>query len=74
MKVNIELNITADGRTFLNFWDAMHGNDVVAELREGQLFVDFYSEEEDGTVTENEGVVDMLGYAEMVKHSISKWK
>lgn len=39
-KYNLELNYPGDGRCFLNHWDYRHGNDVVAEIKEGKLFVD----------------------------------
>lgn len=40
MKIKLELNLLEDGRMFLNFWDAMHGNDVVSEIKDGNLYVD----------------------------------
>lgn len=39
--VELELNVIGDGRAFLNFWDYKHGNDVVAELKDGKLIMDF---------------------------------
>jgi hypothetical protein len=39
MKVNLEYNIVGDGREFLNYWDLSKGNDVVAEIRKGKLFL-----------------------------------
>lgn len=36
-KYNLELNFPGDGRVFLNFWDHVHGEDVVAELMDGKL-------------------------------------
>lgn len=38
-KYELELNFPGDGRVFLNFWDYAHGNDVVAEMKEGKLFL-----------------------------------
>jgi hypothetical protein len=38
MKYELELNITDDG-TFLNYWDSGHGNDVVVEVVNGELFL-----------------------------------
>lgn len=37
MKIDIEVNIVGD-RTFINFWDYMHGNDVITELKDGKLY------------------------------------
>lgn len=31
-KYKIELNYPGNGRLFLNFWDSIHGNDVVVEI------------------------------------------
>jgi len=36
-KYNIEINFVGDGRIFLNFWDYVHGNDVVAQVIDGEL-------------------------------------
>lgn len=40
MKIEIEILQVGDGRTFVNFWNYMNGDDVVAELKEGKLFQD----------------------------------
>ncbi len=37
-KHNLEINIVGDGRAFLNFWDYVHGNDVVVEIHQGKLW------------------------------------
>lgn len=37
-KYELELNFPGDGRIFLNFWDWVYGNDVVAEIVNGQLY------------------------------------
>lgn len=39
-KIDIELNFVGDGRLFLNFWNYMNGEDVIAEVKDGKLFVD----------------------------------
>jgi hypothetical protein len=39
MKFQLELNCVEDGRTFLNYWDAAHGNDVVCEVVDGRLLL-----------------------------------
>lgn len=40
MKHQLELNCLDDGRKFLNYWDAMHGNDVVCEIVDGKLMLE----------------------------------
>ena len=37
-KIEIEYHIVGDGREFLNYWDFRHGDDVVAEIRDGELY------------------------------------
>lgn len=39
-KYNLELNIVGDGRTFLNFWESIHGNDVVARIIGDRIYID----------------------------------
>ena len=39
-KYGLELNIVGDGGTFLNFWDSIHGNDVVARVVGDRLYID----------------------------------
>lgn len=38
LKVDVEIHKVGDGRTFLNFWNYMNGDDVIAELKNGKLF------------------------------------
>ena len=38
LKFNIEVNFPGDGRLFLNFWDSLNGNDIIAELKNGELY------------------------------------
>ncbi len=38
MKANIELNMP-DERTFLNFWNAVNGDDVICEIIDGKLML-----------------------------------
>lgn len=40
MKIELELNIVNSRNAFLNFWDANHGKDVVAELKGKKLIMD----------------------------------
>jgi len=39
-KYGLELNIVGDGRIFLNFWDSIHGNDVVARVVGDRIYID----------------------------------
>lgn len=40
LKIELELHVFGDGRTFLNFWNHQNGDDVIAELRDGKLYMD----------------------------------
>lgn len=40
MKIPLELNFF-EGKVFLNYWDALHGNDVMCEVVDGQLLLVF---------------------------------
>lgn len=60
-KYNLELNIVGDGRTFLNFWDAIHGQDVVARIIGDRIYIDGKK----STIKE---------FVELVKKSISERK
>ena len=44
-KWNLELMMNEDGRTFLNYWDWKHGNDICCEIIDGKLFKLEYDEE-----------------------------
>jgi hypothetical protein len=39
-KYGLELNFPGDGRKFLNYWDAIKGQDVCAEIIGGHLYVE----------------------------------
>ena len=39
-KIEIEIYVAGDGRTYLNFWNWKNGDDVIAEIKEGKLFMD----------------------------------
>lgn len=39
LKMDIELHVVGDGRTFLNYWNYVDGEDVVAELKNGELHI-----------------------------------
>lgn len=45
LKIDIELHIVGDGRTYLNFWNHTNGEDVIAEVKRGKLFMDVEEEE-----------------------------
>ena len=60
-KINLELNVTINGRTWLNFWDAVHGNDVIAEVKDGKLYA------EDGKE------INMQEFTEEVMKQVKKW-
>lgn len=53
-KITLELLATGDGRTFLNFWNWMNGDDVTAELRNGKLFTSGYDINEEKEMPEKE--------------------
>lgn len=40
LKLDLELHVVGDGRRFLNYWDYMYGNDVVAEIIDGNLVME----------------------------------
>lgn len=40
LKVQIELRIVGDGRVYLNFWNWRNGEDVIAKVKNGHLFMD----------------------------------
>ena len=46
MKIQIEIN-RVDGRTYLNFWDSGTGQDLIAELVDGQLYLHLGEEDYD---------------------------
>ena len=41
----LELNYPGDGRLFLNYWDWMHGDDVVAEIVDGKIMLSQYDDD-----------------------------
>lgn len=38
LKIELELNVVGDGRIFLNYWNAINGDDVIAEVKNGELY------------------------------------
>lgn len=47
MKITLELNLVEPGVEFLNYWDSIGGNDVVAQIIDGKLWMEEPSEEGD---------------------------
>jgi len=47
LKIGLELHVVGDGRTFLNYWNAINGDDVIAEVKEGNLYMDIDNEEKE---------------------------
>lgn len=47
LKIDLELHVVGDGRTFLNYWNAINGDDIIAEIKNGEL----YQEDEEGNKT-----------------------
>lgn len=39
LKINLELHIVGDGRTFLNYWNSRNGDDVIGELHGDHLLI-----------------------------------
>jgi hypothetical protein len=60
-KFEIEINFVGDGRIFVNYWDYMHGEDVVAEFLAGEL------------VCNNE-IITFSQYMDKLKETLSKYK
>jgi hypothetical protein len=40
LKINLELLVVGDGRTFLNYWNYLNGDDVVSEIIDGKIYID----------------------------------
>lgn len=40
LKINLELHVVGDGRTFLNYWNYLNGDDVVSEIIDGKIYID----------------------------------
>lgn len=39
LKINLELHVVGDGRTFLNYWNRRNGEDVIAQVKDGKLYM-----------------------------------
>ncbi len=40
LKIELELHVVGDGRTYLNFWNWKTGEDVISEVKDGKLYMD----------------------------------
>ncbi len=40
LKIELELHVVGDGRTYLNFWNWKTGEDVISEIKDGKLYMD----------------------------------
>ncbi len=58
LKIELELHVTGDGRTFLNFWNYMTGDDVTAQVIDGKLHLE--NEDETTKVIELNEFIDMV--------------
>ncbi len=66
MKANIELNMP-DERTFLNFWNAVNGEDIVCEIIDGKLMLNQYDEK---SVDLPSKEITFIEFADMVRESV----
>ncbi len=39
LKINLELHVVGDGRTFLNYWNHRNGEDVITQVKDGKLYM-----------------------------------
>lgn len=67
MKVNLELNITQDGRKFLNYWDLM-GMDICCKIIDGKLFEIEYDNEGKEVLKE----ISFPKFVELIELAIDK--
>lgn len=64
MKIDIELHVVGDGRTFLNFWNYMNGDDVVVEIKDGKL-LDKHNEDKE---------ISLQEFIDRVKDRVIQWE
>lgn len=67
-KYELELNFPGDGRCFINFWDSIHGNDVVVEYIKGKL--EYTDHDAEGNEFYRE--VTIREFIELITESINK--
>lgn len=73
-KIQLELNHVGDGRLFLNFWNTLTGEDVIAEVEKNKLIIDIPNPEYDKLEKplENKTIekeISIFEFIEMVKKS-----
>lgn len=64
-RYSLEINFVGNGIVFLNFWDAVHGNDVVVEVENGALWITREGEEQPRNIS-------FIEYLQLVEESIKK--
>ena len=66
MKAKIELNFP-DERIFLNYWNALDGDDVICEIVSGKLMLNQYDEESNELPARE---ITIIEFIEMVRERI----
>lgn len=60
MKIALELNLVQPGREFLNYWSTGPGNDVIAQIKDGQLWVTEYNADGDALPLRQVSLVEFV--------------
>lgn len=69
MKVPLELNFA--GKTmYLNFWDSMHGDDVVCQVKGDKLLLSQYDDEGNELLSKE---ITFAQFVRMVKKRAKTW-
>lgn len=58
LKINLELHVVGDGRTFLNYWNHRNGEDVIAQVKDGKLYM---RKDMDSDFEVESGLQDFIG-------------
>ncbi len=69
LKVELELHVVGDGRVFLNFWNYMTGEDVLAEVKDGKLISTIY---DDNVEVISEKEITLQEFIDRVKSKFKK--
>jgi len=69
MKVRLELILNENGVKFLNFWDHMGGDDVCAEIKDGELYISDKNSEKIDYNTK----ISLKDFIEKVEKVTSTW-